>query len=143
VKASDSRVFCSSSCAFAESVAGLALEDRLTERKTSPRSCASCVSRGMIRPLFPLAEELKIVIAIEEVRNKFLLSPFEMVTYISEFKTPLIRAWFDVGKMATPGSTSATGTSTGRRCARPLPTSAIGNYWRPVSVHSWCTTAWK
>ena len=38
MKASDARVFCSSSCAFAEPVAGLAPEDRLTERNTSPRS---------------------------------------------------------------------------------------------------------
>jgi L-ribulose-5-phosphate 3-epimerase len=60
-------------------------------------------SQTQIRTLLPLAEELKIVIAVEEVWNKFLLSPLEMVTYLSEFKTPWIRAWFDVGNVVLYG----------------------------------------
>jgi L-ribulose-5-phosphate 3-epimerase len=56
-------------------------------------------SQKEIRKLIPLAEELKIVIAIEEVWNKFLLSPMEMATYIGEFKSPWIKAWFDVGNV--------------------------------------------
>src|SRR5262245_34693458 len=60
-------------------------------------------SQKQVRALLPLAEELKIVIAIEEVWNKFLLSPLEMLTYISEFKHPLIRAWFDVGNVVLYG----------------------------------------
>jgi len=60
-------------------------------------------SQKQIRALLPLAEELKIVIAIEEVWNKFLLSPLEMLTYIEEFKHPLIRAWFDVGNVVLYG----------------------------------------
>ena len=60
-------------------------------------------SQKQIRTLLPLAEELKIVIAIEEVWNKFLLSPLEMLAYISEFKHPLIRAWFDVGNVVLYG----------------------------------------
>jgi L-ribulose-5-phosphate 3-epimerase len=60
-------------------------------------------SQKQIRLLLPLAEELKIVIAIEEVWNKFLLSPLEMLTYINEFKHPLIRAWFDVGNVVLYG----------------------------------------
>src|SRR5215469_7284955 len=39
-------------------------------------------SQKQIRTLIPLAEELKVVIAIEEVWNKFLLSPLEMAKYI-------------------------------------------------------------
>src|SRR6266852_8919453 len=42
-------------------------------------------SQTQIRKLLPLAEELRIVIAIEEVWNRFLLSPLEMATYIGEF----------------------------------------------------------
>jgi hexulose-6-phosphate isomerase len=49
--------------------------------------------------MLPLAEELKIVIAIEEVWNKFLLSPLEMAKYIGEFQSPWIKAWFDVGNV--------------------------------------------
>jgi len=60
-------------------------------------------SQTQVRALLPLAEELKIVIAIEEVWNKFLLSPLEMLTYINEFKHPLIRAWLDVGNVVLYG----------------------------------------
>ena len=56
-------------------------------------------SQEQIRKLLPLAEELKIIIAIEEVWNKFLLSPLEMVSYIDEFHSPWIQAWFDVGNV--------------------------------------------
>ena len=60
-------------------------------------------SQKEIRKLLPLAEELKIVIAIEEVWNKFLLSPLEMAAYIGEFRSPLIQAWFDVGNVVLYG----------------------------------------
>src|SRR5713226_5671689 len=60
-------------------------------------------SQNQIRKLLPLAEELKIVIGIEEVWNKFLLSPLEMATYIGEFKSPWIKAWFDVGNVVLYG----------------------------------------
>src|SRR2546429_8178581 len=60
-------------------------------------------SQKEIRTLIPLAEELRVVIAIEEVWNKFLLSPLEMANYISEFQSPWIRAWFDVGNVLLYG----------------------------------------
>jgi hexulose-6-phosphate isomerase len=60
-------------------------------------------SQKEIRKLIPLAEELKIVIAIEEVWNKFLLSPLEMANYIDEFQSPWIKAWFDVGNVVLYG----------------------------------------
>ena len=60
-------------------------------------------SQREIRKLLPLAEELKVVIAIEEVWNKFLLSPLEMAAYVSEFKSPWIQAWFDVGNVLLYG----------------------------------------
>jgi len=60
-------------------------------------------SQREIRKLIPLAEELKVVIAIEEVWNKFLLSPLEMASYIDEFHSPWIKAWFDVGNVLLYG----------------------------------------
>ncbi len=60
-------------------------------------------SQEQIRKLLPLAEELKVVIAIEEVWNKFLLSPLEMATYVDEFKSPWVQAWFDVGNVVLYG----------------------------------------
>ncbi len=60
-------------------------------------------SQQQIRKLIPLAEEIKVVIAIEEVWNKFLLSPIEMNAYIQEFQSPWIKAWFDVGNVLLYG----------------------------------------
>ena len=60
-------------------------------------------SQREIRSLIPLAEELKVTIAIEEVWNKFLLSPLEMAKYIDEFQSPWIKAWFDVGNVVLYG----------------------------------------
>jgi len=56
-------------------------------------------SQKQIRKLLPLAEKNKVIIGIEEVWNKFLLSPLEMAHYIDEFKSPWIRAYFDVGNV--------------------------------------------
>jgi L-ribulose-5-phosphate 3-epimerase len=56
-------------------------------------------SQEHIRKLIPVAEESKIVIGIEEVWNKFLLSPVEMEQYIQEFQSPWIKAWFDTGNV--------------------------------------------
>jgi len=60
-------------------------------------------SQAQIRKLIPLAEELKVVIAIEEVWNRFLLSPLEMLQYIGEFHSPWVQAWFDVGNVVLYG----------------------------------------
>jgi hexulose-6-phosphate isomerase len=60
-------------------------------------------SQKNIRTLIPLAEELKIIICIEEVWNKFLLSPLEMAKYVDEFKSPWIRQYFDVGNVVIFG----------------------------------------
>jgi L-ribulose-5-phosphate 3-epimerase len=57
-------------------------------------------SQRVIRErLLPMARDLKVIIAIEEVWNKFLLSPLEFARYIDEFDSPWIRAYFDVGNV--------------------------------------------
>jgi len=56
-----------------------------------------------LRKLIPLAEELKIVIALEEVWNKFLLSPIEFAKYTDEFASPWVKVWFDVGNIVFYG----------------------------------------
>lgn len=60
-------------------------------------------SQQHIRKLIPLASELKVVIGIEEVWNKFLLSPLEMQRYIAEFNSPWIKVWFDTGNVLLYG----------------------------------------
>ena len=60
-------------------------------------------SQRQIRKLIPIAQESKIVIGIEEVWNKFLLSPLEFARYIDSFESPWIKAYFDVGNVAISG----------------------------------------
>ena len=60
-------------------------------------------SQAVIRKLIPLAEELNVTLALEEVWNKFLLSPLEFARYIDEYNSPHIRAYFDVGNVVLYG----------------------------------------
>ncbi|HYK88887.1 MAG TPA: sugar phosphate isomerase/epimerase family protein [Acidobacteriota bacterium] len=60
-------------------------------------------SRAHIRELIPFAEEQKVIIAVEEVWNKFLLSPMEFAGYVDSFKSPWVRAYFDVGNVLLYG----------------------------------------
>lgn len=60
-------------------------------------------SQDQIRKLLPLAKELKVIIAIENVGNRFLLSPLEMARYVDEFKSPWIRSYFDIGNVVSNG----------------------------------------
>ena len=60
-------------------------------------------SQEHIRKLLPLAKELEIVIAVENVWNKFLLSPLEFARYVDEFESPWLKAYFDVGNVILYG----------------------------------------
>ncbi len=60
-------------------------------------------STAQIRKLIPLAEKLKVVIAVENVWNKFLLSPLEFAQYVDQFKSPWVKAYFDVGNVVLFG----------------------------------------
>ena len=57
-------------------------------------------SQRVIRErLLPMARDLKVTIAVEEVWNKFLLSPIEFARYVDDFESPWVRAYFDVGNV--------------------------------------------
>ncbi|HLK61489.1 MAG TPA: sugar phosphate isomerase/epimerase family protein [Chthonomonadaceae bacterium] len=60
-------------------------------------------SQKQIRALIPTAEKLNVMILVEEVWNKFLLSPLEFAHYIDEFRHPLVQAYFDVGNVVISG----------------------------------------
>ncbi len=60
-------------------------------------------SQEEIRKALPLAEELGIRIAFENVWNMFLLSPLEFARYVDEFKSPWVGAYFDVGNVVNYG----------------------------------------
>ncbi len=56
-------------------------------------------SQRNVRKLLPLAKELQVIIAVENVWNKFLLSPLEFARYVDEFDDPWLKAYFDTGNI--------------------------------------------
>ncbi len=60
-------------------------------------------SKAEIEKLLPLAEKSKVIIAVENVWNKFLLSPLEMARYVDQFRSPYLKAYLDVGNMVLFG----------------------------------------
>jgi L-ribulose-5-phosphate 3-epimerase len=60
-------------------------------------------SQEQIRKALPLAAEVQVKIAIENVWNQFLLSPLEAAQYVDEFNSPWVGWHFDVGNVITYG----------------------------------------
>ncbi len=61
-------------------------------------------SQKIIREeIAPMAAEMGVVVGIENVWNKFLLSPIEFRRYIEEIDSRYVRAWFDVGNILAYG----------------------------------------
>jgi L-ribulose-5-phosphate 3-epimerase len=60
-------------------------------------------SQKEIKRMLPLAKEQKVIIAVENVWNKFLLSPMEFVRYVDDFKSPFLKAYFDAGNILLYG----------------------------------------
>jgi L-ribulose-5-phosphate 3-epimerase len=56
-----------------------------------------------IRKVLPMAQELGVKIAVENVWNHFLMSPLEAARYIDEFESPAIGWHFDIGNVITFG----------------------------------------
>ena len=75
-------------------------------------------SQEQIKKLLPLAEEVKVIIAIEEVWNKFLLSPLEMRRYVDEFQSPWVKSYFDVGNVVFYGYPQDWIRTLGKRIAK-------------------------
>ena len=71
----------------------------VVNEKTSYQDAYTRSQKVIRERLLPLAQELKVIIAIEEVWNKFLLSPIEFARYVDEFQSPLVQAYFDVGNI--------------------------------------------
>ncbi len=60
-------------------------------------------AQAFIKAALPLAEKHGVNLCIENVWNKFLLSPLEMKGFIDHFKTPRVKAYFDVGNALATG----------------------------------------
>jgi hexulose-6-phosphate isomerase len=92
-------------------------------------------SQRHIRELIPLAAELKVVIAVEEVWNKFLLSPLEFARYVDEFKSPWVRAYFDVGNIVFYGYPQDWIRTLGKRIVKVhLKDFKRGPSWEPITM---------
>ncbi len=75
-------------------------------------------SQKKIRELLPLAEKTGVIIAVEEVWNKFLLTARDFVQYIDEFDSPLVQAYVDVGNMVHYGVPQHWIRQVGKRIAK-------------------------
>ncbi len=56
-----------------------------------------------VRQILPVAEETGVSLCIENVWNKFLLSPLEMRDFIDSFDSEMVGAYFDIGNVLLTG----------------------------------------
>jgi L-ribulose-5-phosphate 3-epimerase len=56
-------------------------------------------STALVKKALPLAEKVKVPIAIETVWNGFITKPEQMVEYVDQFKSPWVGAYFDISNM--------------------------------------------
>lgn len=75
-------------------------------------------SQAAIRQVVPLAEELGLKIAIENVWNYFLLSPLEAARYVDEFNSPMVAWHFDAGNILNYGWPEQWVRALGKRIAQ-------------------------
>lgn len=71
--------------------------------ETHDRSMDS--ARAYVKSLIPVAEETKVAIALENVWNNFCVKPSIFKWLVASFKSPWVKAYFDVGnhvKYLTP-----------------------------------------
>lgn len=58
---------------------------------------ATDTSRAAVEKLIPLAEELKVIIGIENVWNNLWVKPDLFQHFVASFKHPQVKAYFDIG----------------------------------------------
>ena len=56
-----------------------------------------------VREILPIAEEVDVEVCVENVWNKFLLSPLEMRDFVDSFNSEMIGVYFDVGNVLLTG----------------------------------------
>jgi L-ribulose-5-phosphate 3-epimerase len=61
------------------------------------------LSGKSLRELLPVAQDLGVMMLLENVWNKFLLSPLETREFIDSFASPYVQAYFDVGNILLYG----------------------------------------
>jgi hexulose-6-phosphate isomerase len=83
-------------------------------------SYEDCWDRAVaeIRKAIPLAINLKVKIALENVWNNFLISPMEAASFVDQFKTPYVGFYFDCGNILVYGWPEQWIKILGRRIAK-------------------------
>ncbi|HEY1192286.1 MAG TPA: sugar phosphate isomerase/epimerase family protein, partial [Gemmata sp.] len=68
-------------------------------------SYAQCYERSQaeVKKVLPLAEKLKVRIAIEVVWNNFITKPEQLIQYVDDFKSEFVGAYFDCSNMIKYG----------------------------------------
>jgi L-ribulose-5-phosphate 3-epimerase len=56
-------------------------------------------SQAEVKKALPLAEKLKVKIAIETVWNNFITKPEQLISYVDDFKSEWVAAYFDCSNM--------------------------------------------
>jgi len=79
----------------------LVVPGRVTESVPYDAAYENCLRSLM--ELAPVAEEIKVSIAIENVWNRFLLSPLEMRMLLDTVDSPYVGMYFDVGNVVIFG----------------------------------------
>jgi hypothetical protein len=90
-----------------------------------------------LRALLPAAEEHGVTLAVENVWNRFLLSPLEMARFVDDVGSASVRAYFDVGNVLPFAELPRSGArnnryARGTATRRPF-SSAVRTSTRPTS----------
>ena len=79
----------------------LLVPGKVTETVSYDQCWNRCVEE--LKKVIPLAEKLKVKIAIENVWNNFLLSPMEAASFVDQFKSQYVGSYFDCGNVLVYG----------------------------------------
>lgn len=75
-------------------------------------------SLQVMRQVAPVAEQYKVSVGIENIWNKFLLSPLEFRQFVDEVGSPYVGSYFDVGNILYDGFPEQWVSILGKRIVR-------------------------
>lgn len=84
-------------------VPGTVSADFIPDCEIVPYHLAYERATEFIRSALSLAEKHRVTLCLENVWNKFLLSPLEVRSFIDQFASPFVAAYFDVGNVLAFG----------------------------------------
>lgn len=93
---------------------------------------AYSISFDQMKILAEYAEKYKTTIAIENVWNKFLLSPIEFVDYIDKINSDFVKAYFDCGNICLYGYPHHWIKSLGKRRISKIHVKGFNNYPKTI-----------